>query len=202
MVTATEIKAAERTITNHLTALAKSIEVAWEFAHKAALAYNQADYTEGEYALSHSEDLQIAEFETAIEHLQSARTANAPAGVIAQLERRLLFRTNSTDTKLVDSEMDFQRHIPFGGLSENVAMATVSALERDDPTRVLWERSAEIKAAIFEELARRGEYFAPYTYREQQGMIATAVAEFTEKFIRPYMPAPALPGAFNREEEE
>jgi hypothetical protein len=202
MRTATEVNAAEDTITNHLRNMAECIERAWEFAHMCALGYYSANLEKFDASLTHPADFQIARLEDVISEMKLASEAGAGAEAVLALKRRILHRLHRNDTNMVESAMAFERHRPYADKPDDVAMAIIQGLAPDDPTRVLWENFFEVKEEVFARMRELGIAFHELKWARQKSYIAKAVEAKTAAMKLATVPELPEPMGFNFNEPE
>lgn len=197
MKTATEINAAEQSITNHLRLMAEKIENAWEFAHLCYIAYSGGNPDNCDVSLSHPEDMQVSPLSAVLADLSLARQAGASIGAIDALEKRILHRLYKNEAVRVSDAVAFSQHLPWRDKSPAEAAAISQSRQWDDPDRIVYENFSRIQAEV--SAALNGLPFSKLNWQAQKERIARAVELIVSQAKPVEAPEPAGIEEFNFE---
>lgn len=197
MKTATEINAAEQSITNHLRFMAEKIENAWEFAHLCYIAYSGGSPEKCDVGLSHPDDMQVSPLSAVLADLSQARASGAPIQAIDALEKRILHRLYKNEAVRVSDAVAFSQHLPWRDKSPAEAAAISQSRQWDDPDRIVYENFSRIQAEV--SAALNGLPFSKLNWQAQKERIARAVELIVSQAKPVEAPEPAGIEEFNFE---
>lgn len=194
MKTATEIRSAEDSITNHLLPMSGKIENAWEMGHLAAVAYAGADPGRADASLAHPDDMMITSLATVLEELSMAKGVATIAAVDA-IQKKILHRLYKNEAVMVADAMAYELHRPWRDKEPAVAASIAQSRAVDDIDRVIFENFARIQSTV--QAALNGLPFSKLNWAAQRKRIQTAAEGIILEMKTEETPEPPDPAMFN-----
>lgn len=144
---------------------------------------------------SHSQDFKLESVLEKIEQRQAAMNAGAPMSVISAFDIDILGKQHKDDPVFLKLYKAKERFRPMRDKSRDEKLMLISALDTNDPERILfiyYER-------IFDDILDEHENFADYAYKKQRDIVYKKVQEIIDAKAKA-RPSMSLALAGNEEE--